>query len=119
MSDIHQNVKDEPHHIEQLVDEIEYRQHNTTYPDLLVNASSADELMWKGSARITKVQRIGLGLFGLAFMIGGISLVNAIYGQKDWWLSIPIGLAFFGVGCKLLWNSVRKNALPKSAGEDE
>jgi hypothetical protein len=107
------------HPIEKLVEDVEFKQRNTTWPDVMANASSADELMWKGSRRITKVQRVGVGLFGLVFLGGGIGMVNAIYGQDVWWLSIPIGLAFVGVGCKLLWNSVRKNKSPRSVGEDE
>jgi hypothetical protein len=109
----------EQHPIEKLVDEVEFRQRNTTYPDLIVNASGSDELMWKGSPRMTRVQRVGVGIFGLVFLLAGVSIVNEIYGRGDWWLSIPIGLAFAGVGCKLLWNSIRKNASPKSVGEDD
>jgi len=111
--------RDEQHPIEKLVDDVSQLQRNTTYPDLIVNASGSDELMWKGSPRIARVQRVGVGIFGLVFLMGGVSIVNAIYGQKDSWLSIPIGLALAGVGCKLLWNSVRKNAPSKPAGEDD
>jgi heme A synthase len=110
--------RDEEHPIEKLVEDVEFRQRNTTHPDVLINASSADELMWKGSARITKVQRIGVGLFGFVFLLAGISIVNAIYGQDGWWLSVPIGLAFVVVGCKLLWNSIRKNDSAKATKKE-
>ena len=113
------NTPENQHPVEKLADDLEFRQRNTTWPDVMVDASSADELMWKGSSRITKVQRVGVGAFGLVFLMGGVGLVNAIYGQVGWWLSIPIGLAFVGVGCKLLWNSVRKNKSSKAADEDE
>jgi hypothetical protein len=108
MNDSHRHNAAERNPIENLVDSVRQRQRSITYPDLIVNASSSDELMWKGSPRITRVQRIGVGVFGLVFLMGGVGLVNAIYGQDGWWLSIPIGIAFVGVGCKLLWNSVRK-----------
>ncbi len=94
------------HPIEKLVDDIEFKQRNTIWPDLVVNASSADELMWKGSRRITRVQRIGVGLFGLLFVLSGISIISLSKGFR---LGILISIAFVLVGCKLLWNSVRKN----------
>jgi hypothetical protein len=110
------------HPIEKLVDEVEFRQRNTTYPHALVNASNADALMWKGSRRITKIQRVGVALFGLIFLLSGISIgaTAGSFGGVNWWLGILIGLAFAGVGFKLLWNSVRKNAPTKiTEGEDE
>jgi hypothetical protein len=116
------SLQKQKHPIEKLVDEVEFRQRNTTYPDLLVNASNADALMWKGSRRITKIQRVGLALFGLVFLLSGISMGSTIgsFGGVSRWLGILIGAAFAGVGCKLLWNSVRKNAPSKMPeGEDD
>ncbi|MGD0443948.1 MAG: hypothetical protein ABSA39_08425 [Edaphobacter sp.] len=108
------------HPIENLADDVRLRQRNTTWPDVMVNASSTDKLMWKGSPRITKVQRIGVALFGFLFVLGGLGIAISIrIDQGGWWLGIPIAAAFVLVGCKLLWNSVRKNVPKKSAGEDE
>jgi hypothetical protein len=94
------------HPIDGLVSDIERRQRNTLFPDVMVNSSSADALMWNGSPRITKVQRIGVGLFGLTFLSGGIILASLVDG---FWLGYLIAAGFVGAGCKLLWNSVRKN----------
>jgi hypothetical protein len=105
------------HPIEKLVDDVEFKQRNTNWPDVMVNASSADELMWKGSRRITKVQRVGVGLFGLVFFLSGISLLTS-FPRDGWWIAIPISTGFALVGCKLLWNSVRKND-PQRAGHDD
>jgi hypothetical protein len=106
------------HPIEKLADDIEFKQHNTTWPDVMVNASNADELMWKGARRITRVQRIGIAVFGLLFVLSGISLLS-VFPLESWWIEIPIATGFVLVGCKLLWNSVRKNDPPTEGAEDE
>jgi hypothetical protein len=111
------NVPEEQHPVERLVDAVESKQRNITWPDVMINASNADELMWKGSRRITKVQRVGVSLFGLVFVLSGISLANSFH--KGSWVGIPIGIGFALVGCKLLWNSVRKNDLAKVGKKDE
>jgi hypothetical protein len=81
----------------------------------MVNASSADELMWKGSRRITKVRRVGVGLFGFLFVLGSIS----VGASARFWPEYLLGVAVFFVGCKLIWNSVRKNDPPKTTKKDE
>jgi hypothetical protein len=110
------NSLDEQHQIEKLADEVEFRQRNTTWPDVMVNASSADELMWKGSRRITKVQRIGVGIFGLLFVLSGISVALS---SEGFWLGILIATGFILVGCKLLWNSKRRNEPTRNKHEHE
>jgi hypothetical protein len=102
---------------EDLTRELESRQRNTTHPDLLANASNADSLMWHGSRRITKVQRLGVGLFGLAFVLSGVALFNVMFhvGARIF-LVIPAG--FCGVGGKLLWNAFRKNDPPALQKDD-
>ena len=112
------NTPKEQHPLEKLVDEVEFKQSNTTWPDVIVNASNADELMWKGSRRITRIQRVGVAVFGLVFVLSGVSFASS-FPRVGWWLSIPIAIAFIIVGCKLLWNSVRKNDAPKDGAEDE
>ena len=107
----------EQHPIEKLVHEVEFKQRNTTWPDAMVNASKADALLWKGSRQITKVQRIGVGTFGFLFVLGGVSIAASPRGEW-WWIGIPIELGFIFVGCKLLWNSVRKND-PQREKRDE
>ena len=112
------DIPEKQHPIERLADDVEFKQRNTTWPDVMVNASSADELMWKGSRRITKLQRVGVGLFGVLFVLAGVSIAGSFQGD-GWWVGIPIEIGFILVGCKLLWNSFRKNDSPKEMQKDE
>ncbi len=43
-----------------LLEEVSRRQRNTLWPDAMVNSSSVDALLWKGSPKATKVQRVGI-----------------------------------------------------------
>ena len=101
---------------EKLVREVKFRQRNTTYPDLIVNASNSEALMWHGSNRMTKVQRIGVGIFGFLFLLAGASMIIDFISYESW-LRLPIGLAFGAVVYKVLWNSVRKNDPSKTKHE--
>jgi hypothetical protein len=106
------------HPIEKLADEVEFRQRNTTWPDAMVNASSVDEVLWKRSRHITKIQRIGVALLGLAFVLIGILFI----GDRDLGgsrlLSVLFGTGSLLIGGKLLWNSIRRND-PRKSRKDE
>jgi hypothetical protein len=93
---------------QELVSDIQRRQRNTTWPDVMTNAASADALMWRGSNRMTKVQRVGVGLFGLCFVIAGAYFASNIYNGEGW-IGLIFAVVFFLVGFKILWNSIRKN----------
>jgi hypothetical protein len=56
------------------------RQRNTTWPDLLRNNRSVDELFWRGSPYATAVQKAGALIFGLSFVSVGVSFV---YGSTQ------------------------------------
>jgi hypothetical protein len=51
-----------------LFKEVSRRQRNTLWPDAMVNSSSVDALLWKGSPKATKVQRVGIVVWGLTLM---------------------------------------------------
>jgi hypothetical protein len=104
------------HPIEKLVDDVEFKQRNTTWPDTMVNASKVDEVLWKRSRHITKIQRVGVALLGLAFVLCGIWFIgNVDLGGR---LSVLFGTVSLLIGAKLLWNSVRKNAPKKNRKDD-
>ena len=102
------------HPIEKLMDSVESKQHNTTWPETMVNAKDVDELFWKGSRRITKIQRIGVALLGLTLIAVGVLFIGDFGSDGDSrWLPILFGTASILIGCKFLWNSIRKNDASK------
>jgi hypothetical protein len=97
------------HPIEKLADDVEFRQRNTTWPDVMLNASSVDEVLWKRSRHITKIQRIGVALLGLAFILIGILFIGDLDLGRSRLLPVLFGTGCLLIAGKLLWNSMRRN----------
>jgi len=106
------------HPIEKLVDDVEFRQRNTTWPDAMLNASSVDEVLWKRSRHITKIQRVGVALLGLAFVLIGILFIGDLDLGGSRLLSVLFGTGSLLIAGKLLWNSIRRND-PRKSRKDE
>ena len=106
------------HPIEKLADDVEFRQRNTTWPDAMVNASSVDEVLWKRSRHITKIQRVGVALLGLAFVSIGILFIGDLDLGGGRLLSVLFGTGSLLIAGKLLWNSIRRNG-PRKSKKDE
>jgi hypothetical protein len=105
--------------IEKLVDDVEVKQRNTPWGDAMVNASSVDELLFKGSQRITKVQRVGVAFLGVAFVLCGVFFIGDLGSSSDSRsLAVLFGTGCLLLGCKFLWNSIRKNN-PKKSRKNE
>jgi hypothetical protein len=102
-------IPNKQHPIEKLVDEVEFKQRNSTWPDAVVNARGVDEVLWTRSRHITKVQRVGVAVLGVAFVLCGIWFIGNVDLRGK--LSVLFGTVSLLVGGKLLWNSIRKNAL--------
>ena len=97
------------HPIEKLADDVKSRQRNTTWPDAMLNASSVDEVLWKRSRHITKIQRVGVALLGLAFVLIGILFIGDLDLGGNRLLSVLFGAGSLLIAGKLLWNSTRRN----------
>jgi hypothetical protein len=109
------HIPKKQHPIEKLMDDVESKQHNTTWPETMVNAKGVDELLWKGSRRITKIQRVGVALLGLAFVLCGVLFIGDFGSHGDSrWLPIFFGTGCILVGCRFPWNSIHKNDAPKA-----
>jgi hypothetical protein len=109
------NVRKNRHPIEKLVNDVEFKQRNTTWPDAMVNASRVDEILFKGCRHITKVQRMGVAILGLAFVSCGILFIGDLGLLSDSrWLAVLFGTGCLLLGFKFLWNSIRKNISKKS-----
>jgi hypothetical protein len=64
-------MKDE-HSFEQIREDVEARQRATDWPDTLRNGRTIDAFFWKGDPNAKPVQRIGLIVFALFFLLIGI-----------------------------------------------
>jgi hypothetical protein len=106
------------HPVEKLVEDVEFKQRNTTWPDAVVNASSVDEVLWKGSRHITKIQRVGVALLGLAFVLIGTLFIGDLDLGGSRLLSVLFGTGSLLIAGKLLWNSIRRND-PRKSRKDE
>ena len=66
---INSNPPNEPPDLE----ELRRRQRNTLWPDTFANSRVFYTLLWKGSPDATLVQRIGMGLLGVIYLLEGYS----------------------------------------------
>lgn len=88
------NHDHQPHTV--LLEEVERRQRSTLWPDAMVNSGSVDRLLWKGSPKATRVQRVGIAIWGLLFLSVGICTLLMAYERHD------IIMAVVGVFCSVL-----------------
>jgi len=96
---------------QQFVDEIKKKQRNTVWPDTLLNGRSVDEYLWKGSRDAPLVQRIGAWLFGFAFMLFGVTLVEVdreATPERKSIVFVILAVLFFGLGIKMFLNGFRR-----------
>jgi len=95
------------HPVDEMVDDLRARQRNTVFPDGLVTGGDVDELMWKGSDKLPLVQRWGIAIFGVFFLLG--SIMFAFYAVND--RSVFGGMVaagFLYIGARVLFNSIPK-----------
>jgi len=97
-----------------LTEDVRARQQDVLWPDAMVNSSSVDALLWKGSPNATKVQRVGIAIWGLAFAcIGAVSEMGA-YEKRELFLAL-FGLPWLALGAKLCFNAFKRNPKPVRA----
>ncbi|GGH07179.1 hypothetical protein [Silvibacterium dinghuense] len=58
------------------VAEVERNQSNIVWEDAHKNAARVDGLLWKGSEDAPMVQRVGIAIFALFFMLIGLGVIN-------------------------------------------
>ncbi len=97
-----------------LIEDVRASQRNTLWPDAVVNSSRVDELLWKGSAKATKVQRLGLAIWGLTFAFLGV-IFEMIASQKDELVPAFLGLPLLALGAKTFLNAFKRNPKPAKA----
>jgi hypothetical protein len=86
----------------------EAKQRNTVWPDATRNSQGVDEVLWKGAPGAPLVQRIGICIFGLTFMLLGACMFEVGY-EKSSRLFGPNGRCVFSAGRKVFLNGFRKH----------
>jgi hypothetical protein len=116
-------MKDEPGVSQQeIIEDLKARQRNTLWPDTMINSSSVDGFLWKGSENPPLVQRMGAWIFGITFMLLGMGMIEIDREIEDYRksiLAVIVGVVFFLAGMKVFRNGFRRRkAKNPSDGED-
>lgn len=96
----------------ELVAGIKAKQRNTVWPDTVNNSRSVEDFLWKGSPEATLVQRVACWMFGLFFILCGISFLDVAY-EKHFLLFGALSIGWFFIGGKVFLNGFRKRRSKK------
>jgi hypothetical protein len=98
--------------LDRIREEAEMKQRAILWPDMLRSGRTVDEFLWKGSPRATPIQRIGLALFGVLFLL--CAALSTILIFRDTWAEKIIGgiIGSLSViaGIRLMMNAFRHGA---------
>lgn len=93
-----------------LLEEVESRQRNLLWPDTMLNASRVDALLWKGSPKATKVQRVGIAIWGLSFFaLGGFFTFLQAPELHSPMIAV-LGLLLLALGTRVTFNAFRRQS---------
>jgi hypothetical protein len=102
----------EPH--TSLLKDFESHQRNVVWPDTMVNGHSVDELLWKGSPNATKVQRVGIAIWGLFFLSLGVFFVFVLASEQHSFFAAILGLLLMALGTRIILNAFNRRQNPGS-----
>jgi hypothetical protein len=92
---------------ESFAKDVRSKQSNILWPDGLHNGISVDKLLWKGSPNATLVQRVGIGIFGIAFLLFAAFFAQLAYRDHSiFWLLFT--LCWIYIGARVFRNAFRK-----------
>jgi peptidoglycan/LPS O-acetylase OafA/YrhL len=104
-------MEDRPRFAE-IREDVEARQKATVWPDTLRNGSSVDAFLWRGDPHAKPIQRAGLVVFGLTFLLLAIC-VASIPIQKDfeddWAIVFLMALFVLLISMRLFRNSLLRS----------
>jgi len=93
---------------EQVREEMEAKQKATVWPDTLRNGLSVDAFLWKGDPHAKPVQRAGLIIFALTFLLLAIAMLSAFIAKRSEdgsFLGLLLSLGSFLISIRLLRNA--------------
>ena len=113
----------EDNDLERIRFDVASRQKAVLFEDARRGGRSVDEFLWKGDPNAKPIQRAGLAVFGLMFLVLGTCLAAILFAHEGN-ISKIIGAAFwligFYIGTRLLLNAFSKrNANRKDEHADQ
>jgi hypothetical protein len=76
------------------IEDLEARQRNLIWPDVLRGGRSVDEFLWKGAREAPLVQRIGAVVLALAYVMVGLAFVSMSLEQGKWFIGAFAAILF-------------------------
>lgn len=93
--------------LDSYIESLKVRQRNIVFPDVLRGGRSVDELLWKGARDAPLVQRIGVVILALAYvMVGAVFIAMAI--EQGNWFTGAFAAVLFGVAGWFIRNALLK-----------
>jgi hypothetical protein len=89
------------------IESVKASQKNVTWPEVLRGGRSVDELFWKGARDASIIQRIGVVILALVYLMVGVVLVSMAVDQGSWF-EIAFAAIPFAVGGWFIRNALRK-----------
>jgi hypothetical protein len=93
--------------LDSYISALEERQSNLAWPDVLRGGRSVDELLWKGARGAPLIQRIGLVILALAYVMVALVLVSLAV-EQGYWIGGVFAALLFGVGGWFIRNAFMK-----------
>jgi len=110
-------MNEPPKSFEEIRRDVESQQKATVWPDTVRNGKSIDAFLWRGDPKAKPVQRIGLVVFALTFLLFAVTL-GSIPFQKNFEDGWPVDF-LMALLALLLSLRLLRNALLRSPGRKD
>jgi hypothetical protein len=96
-----------------IIEEVKAKQRNTVFPDTVRNSRNVDAFLWKGSPDAPLVQRVGAWIFGLFFLLCGVTCLGLALKSHSW-ADVLYSVVGFLIGGKVFLNGFRRHKAKSS-----
>src|SRR5579863_10365152 len=99
---------EEPRDLQQLRADIEARQRNILWEDGRLGGRSVDAFLWKGDPKAKPIQRAGLVVFGLMFLLPAVVFACVPFQkhfEQGWAIEFILSLFFLLIALRLFRNA--------------
>ncbi len=95
------------------IEDVRDCQRNTVWPDLSRNGRSIDEVLFKGVRKAPLIQRVGILVFAVMYLMAAVALVDMAVAETTWTARstfplLIVSLFFVGVAGWMARNAFRK-----------